>query len=89
MAAKINVNRYRLITLLYIVFVCLSVLNVPTSLYQGNLYVIKTFDHQEGILKDLISENSRILDGMDGPQRQNGKTIIVYYSLWQRIQDVG
>jgi len=70
MAAKINVNRYRLITLLYIVFVCLSVLNVPTSLYQGNLYVIKTFDHQEGILKDLITENSRILDGMDGPQRQ-------------------
>jgi GldM C-terminal domain len=70
MAAKINVNRYRLITLLYIVFVCLSVLNVPTSLYQGNLYVIKTFDHQEGILKTLIAENSRILDGMDGSQRQ-------------------
>jgi hypothetical protein len=70
MAAKINVNRYRLITLLYIVFVCLSVLNVPTSLYQSNLYVIKTFDHQEGILKTLIAENNRILEGMDGSQRQ-------------------
>lgn len=76
MAAKINVNRYRLITLLYIVFVCLSVLNVPTSLYQGNLYVIKTFDHQEGILKQLIAENKQILDGMDGAQRQ----------LWEKDQ---
>jgi hypothetical protein len=81
MAAKININRYRLITLLYIVFVCLSVLNVPTSLYQGNLYVIKTFNHQEGILKELIAENTRILIGMDGVQRQKRESVQRLISL--------
>lgn len=47
MAAKINKNRYRLITLLYIVFVCLSVLNIPANLLDSNLYTIKTFEFSE------------------------------------------
>lgn len=44
---KININRYRLITLLYVIFVCLSVLNVPVSLLDSNYHLIKTLESQE------------------------------------------
>lgn len=55
MAAKINRNRYRLITLLYIVFVCLSVLNIPANLLDSNLYTIKTFEFAEEQSLDEIA----------------------------------
>jgi hypothetical protein len=64
MAAKINKNRYRLITLLYLVFVCLSVLNVPTSLFQSNLYVIKTFENQESIINNDLKINNQIIENI-------------------------
>src|SRR5476649_885320 len=47
MAAKINKNRYRLITLLYVIFVCLSVLNIPATYLDSNFYAIKTLEYQE------------------------------------------
>lgn len=47
MAAKINPNRYRLITLLYVIFVCISVLNIPASLIDSNIYSIKTYEYLE------------------------------------------
>jgi len=46
MATKINLNRYRLITLLYVVFVCLTVLNIPSSLLDSYHYSIKTIEYQ-------------------------------------------
>lgn len=46
MAVNININRYRLITLLYVIFVCLSVLNIPSSLLDSYFYSIKTLDYQ-------------------------------------------
>jgi hypothetical protein len=46
MSTKINLNRYRLITLLYVVFVCLTVLNIPSSLLDSYHYSIKTIEYQ-------------------------------------------
>ena len=45
--AAINRNRYRLITLLYVIFVCLSVLNIPATYLDSNAYSIKTLEYQE------------------------------------------
>ena len=53
MAVDINKNRYRLIVLLYITFVCLSVLTIPSSLLHTNIYMIKTMEYQE---KSIVSQ---------------------------------
>jgi hypothetical protein len=50
MAANINQNRYRIILLLYLVFICLSLLSVPKSLLESNLYMIRTLTFQDSIL---------------------------------------
>lgn len=62
---KININRYRLITLLYVIFVCLSVLNIPVSLLDSNYHLIKTLEYQEeSRLKDVAFANE-VIAGQD------------------------
>jgi hypothetical protein len=87
MAAKINKNRYRLITLLYIVFVCLSVLNIPTSLLDGNEYVIKTYEFQErNKYKEVVFANQII--EQERPNYKNKDSIVLYTNLKNRIHGV-
>jgi hypothetical protein len=62
MSVKINKNRYNLITLLYLVFVCLSVLNVPTSLFQNNRHVIKTYLNQEKLINQELNSNLLLIE---------------------------
>ncbi len=62
MAIKINTNRYRLITLLYIVFVCLSVLNIPSNLLDSNYYVINTMEYEERLKLQQINYEDSILN---------------------------
>ena len=70
MAAPINTNRYRLLLLLYLTFLCLSILSVPASLLESNLYVTRTINYQEELIKKqaarsevLLKEvNQRLLD---------------------------
>ena len=85
MAAKINKNRYRLITLLYVIFVCLSVLNVPASLLQSNWYSILTLEYQEkGRIKDVNFANRLINE-----QKANlvSDTALVYLKIQKHIHD--
>jgi len=55
MAANVNQNRYRIILLLYLVFICLSLLSVPKSLLEGNLYMIRTLTFQDSLLSKQLS----------------------------------
>ena len=45
--AHIDVKRYQIISLLYIVFICFSVLNIKISLLDSNIYTIKSFQSLE------------------------------------------
>ena len=54
MSATINKNRYRIILLLYLVFICLSLLSVPKSLLESNLYMIKTLTFQDSLLQQQL-----------------------------------
>jgi len=72
MAASINTNRYRLLLLLYLTFLCLSLLSVPASLLESNLYVTSSLNYQEELIKKqdarstvLLKEvNQQLLDSL-------------------------
>ena len=59
--AAINRNRYRLITLLYVIFVCLSVLNVPATLLDSNYFSIKTLEYQERARLEQVSFANQLI----------------------------
>lgn len=83
MAAKINKNRYRLITLLYVIFVCLSVLNIPFSLLDSNYYWIKTLEYQERErLLQVDFANKVIATHRD---QLNKDTTLVYLNIQSRL----
>jgi len=69
MASKVDTKRYQIISLLYIIFVCFSVLNIKTSTLESNIYTIRSFQKldQENrkkvdISNYIISNNSKQLD---------------------------
>ena len=83
MATKINKNRYRLITLLYVIFVCLSVLNIPFSLLDSNYYWIKTLEYQERErLLQVDFANKVIATHSD---QLNKDTTLVYLRIQNRL----
>ena len=61
MAVNINLNRYRLITLLYVIFVCLSVLNIPSSLLDSYHYSIKTVEYQIKATLDQVEFANKVI----------------------------
>lgn len=83
MAGKINHNRYRLITLLYVIFVCLSVLNIPFSLLDSNIYLIRTMEQQEQDRLLQVNFANRII--ATHSDRLQGDTTQSYLQIQERI----
>jgi hypothetical protein len=61
MAVNVNLNRYRLITLLYVIFVCLSVLNIPSSLLDSYSYSIKTLEYEIKSTEDQVGFANKVI----------------------------
>jgi hypothetical protein len=81
--AAINKNRYRLITLLYVIFVCLSVLNIPSSLLDSNYYSVKTLEYQEKARQEQVNfANQLISDETEKLANDSAKT---YLAIQDRI----
>jgi hypothetical protein len=62
----VDVKRYQIISLLYIVFICFSVINIKMSVLDSNIYTIKSF--QSLIIeenKKIDISNSIIADNID------------------------
>lgn len=57
-AGEVDLKRYQIISLLYIIFVSLSVLNIKVSVLDSNIYIIRTFQRMqyEVLKKDQISK---------------------------------
>ena len=63
---QVDVKRYQIISLLYIVFICFSVINIKISVLDSNIYTIKSFqaiDKEE--LKKVDISNKIIEDNID------------------------
>lgn len=84
---KVNKNRYKLITLLYILAICLSIINIPTSyldstIYTFNYLVIKEKESMNisANLTSLIQENDTAIKMKD--------TAIQYVNLANEIDEM-
>ncbi|NDA62884.1 MAG: hypothetical protein EBX50_12700 [Chitinophagia bacterium] len=81
--AAINKNRYRLITLLYVIFVCLSVLNIPATLLDSNYYSIRTLEYEEKSRQEQVNfANQLISDEIEKLANDSAKT---YLAIQDRI----
>jgi hypothetical protein len=63
---QVDVKRYQIISLLYIVFICFSVINIKISVLDSNVYTIKSFqsiDKEE--VKKVDISNKIIQDNID------------------------
>jgi len=62
----VDVKRYQIISLLYIVFICFSVINIKISVLDSNIYTIKSFESlNKEELKKIDISNKIILDNID------------------------
>jgi hypothetical protein len=62
----VDVKRYQIISLLYIVFICFSVINIKISVLDSNIYTIKSFESlNKDELKKIDISNKIILDNID------------------------
>ena len=66
---QVDVKRYQIISLLYIVFICFSVINIKISVLDSNIYTIKSLqsiDKEElkkvGISNKIIEDNITLLN---------------------------
>ena len=61
----VDVKRYQIISLLYIVFICFSVINIKISVLDSNIYTIKSFQWLEKEeLKKVAISNKIITDNL-------------------------
>ena len=65
MAAHVDVKRYQIISLLYIIFICFSVLNIKVSLLDSNTYAIKSFESIEEEVQKKITISKLIVVNND------------------------
>ena len=62
----VDVKRYQIISLLYIVFICFSVINIKISVLDSNIYTIKSLQSLEREeLKKVDISNKIIADNLD------------------------
>ena len=81
---QVDVKRYQIISLLYIVFICFSVINIKISVLDSNIYTIKSLQslHKQELKKVDIS-NKIIADNYDTLNKSS--KAISYLSIRTRL----
>ena len=88
----VDVKRYQIISLLYIVFICFSVINIKISVLDSNIYTIKSLqsldkeelkkvDISNKIIEDnidLLNKSSKAVSYLKIRTRLNASTKVVY-----------
>ena len=63
---QVDVKRYQIISLLYIVFICFSVINIKISVLDSNIYTIKSLQSiEKEELKKVDISNKIIADNLE------------------------
>ena len=60
----VDVKRYQIISLLYIVFICFSVINIKISVLDSNIYTIKSFQSIDKEELKKVNISNKIIDGI-------------------------
>jgi hypothetical protein len=81
---QVDVKRYQIISLLYIVFICFSVINIKISVLDSNIYTIKSLQalYKEELKKVDIS-NKIIVDNYDTLNKSS--KAIAYLNIRTRL----
>ncbi len=80
----VDVKRYQIISLLYIVFICFSVINIKISVLDSNIYTIKSFQSLEKEeLKKVAISNKIITDNL--PLINKSPKAISYLKIRSRL----
>mgnify|MGYP000751551004 CR=1 FL=1 len=91
----VDVKRYQIISLLYIVFICFSVINIKISVLDSNIYTIKSLqsldkeelkkvDISNKIIEDniaLLNKNSKAVSYLKIRSRLNVSSKVIYEVL--------
>ena len=92
---QVDVKRYQIISLLYIVFICFSVINIKISVLDSNIYTIKSLqsidkeelkkvDISNKIIEDninLLNKNSKAVSYLKIRSRLNVSSKVIYEVL--------
>ena len=83
---QVDVKRYQIISLLYIVFICFSVINIKISVLDSNIYTIKSLQalYKEELKKVDIS-NKIIVDNYDTINKSS--KAIAYLNIRTRLNN--
>ena len=83
---QVDVKRYQIISLLYIVFICFSVINIKISVLDSNIYTIKSLQalYKEELKKVDIS-NKIIVDNYDTINKSS--KAIAYLNIRTRLNE--
>ena len=82
----VDVKRYQIISLLYIVFICFSVINIKISVLDSNIYTIKSFQSiEKEELKKVAISNKIINDNL--PQINKSPKAVSYLKIRTRLMD--
>ena len=80
----VDVKRYQIISLLYIVFICFSVINIKISVLDSNIYTIKSFQSLEKEeLKKVAISNKIITDNL--PVINKSPKAVSYLKIRSRL----
>ena len=80
----VDVKRYQIISLLYIVFICFSVINIKISVLDSNIYTIKSFQSLEKEeLKKVAISNKIITDNL--PLINKSPKAVSYLKIRSRL----
>ncbi len=82
----VDVKRYQIISLLYIVFICFSVINIKISVLDSNIYTIKSLQSLEKEeLKKVAISNKIILDNL--PLINKSSKAVSYLKIRTRLTE--
>ena len=85
--AKVNKNRYKLITLLYLLSVCLSIINIPTSLLDSSIYTFNYLVSKEKESMNISANLTNLIHDNDSAIKYKD-TAIQYVKLATEINEL-
>ena len=85
--AKVNKNRYKLITLLYLVSVCLSIINIPTSLLDSSIYTFNYLVSKEKESMNISANLTSLIQEKDTAIKEKD-TAVQYVKLATEINEM-
>jgi hypothetical protein len=80
----VDVKRYQIISLLYIVFICFSLINIKISVLDSNIYTIKSFQSIDKEELKKVNISNKIIEDNIGSINNSPKAVS-YLKISKRL----